>query len=166
MNNQVRNKFSPRIETPPQPPGKSLTQQHFKEEHTMNNMVNKYLKGGRPPLNERQATFGDFASIDFQEMQNAIADINTQFAELPARLRTKFGNRPENLLRWLENPANQETAVKLGLITPLSEVYDPDKILQAHAQLDLEKEAQRLDKEAKKADPEAQPSHAKPAKTP
>lgn len=152
MSQNVRNKFTPREPTKLTDPGISKTQQHFKEETLMSNIVDKYRKGLPVATNKQQAKFGDMSSMDFQDMQNIIADISMQFASLPAKLRGKFQNRPENLMRWLENPANQQTAIKLGLISPPEAEYDPDAVLASHAQLDLAREAERIQNEAKKAE--------------
>lgn len=161
---KLRNRFTPREPTKATDPGESLTQQHFKDETEINHIVRKYLKGHPLPVTTKTAMFGDFPSMDFHEMKNAIADIDSQFAALPAKLRGRFKNDPYQLIRWMENPDNAKEAVKLGLIPANGPEYDPDAILKAHEQLDLEREAEKLESEAKKADPEAQPSHGKPPK--
>lgn len=145
----VRNKFTPREPTKVTDPGASLTQQHFKEETEINNIMKRYYKGIPLPVNTQPAMFGDFTSIDFQDMQNAIADIEQQFASLPAKLRNKFGYQPYQLIRWLENPANQDEAKRLGLIGPAE--LTPDQ------QLDLIVAA-NTPAPAPKADLEANPS--------
>jgi len=169
MNTKFRTPFSPKKPAPFQEPGISKTQQHFAEETSMAGIISRVMKGQNVPTNPRQASFTDVNSDDFHTMHNKIADIQTQFNSLPAKLRSKFNNQPYQLLRWLENPANAKTAVKLGLVSAAEGEYDPDAIVASHEQLDLEreavKEAEKLhNKVALKADPEANPGFQKGAK--
>jgi len=144
--------------------GDSLTQQHMAADADINNIVNRHLRNPmRVPLGNpmatRQAQFGDFSSIDFQTMQNAVADIEQQFAGLPARIRARFQNQPYQLVRFVENEENREEALKMGLLQPeFEDVFEEEKPVpkppeEPHNPL--------------KADPEAQPAHGgKPPKTP
>lgn len=116
--NNIKNKFTGKQDKPKPIQGDSLTQQHMSESTDINNMVKRYTQGGQINLNKRQPTFGVASAADFHTMQNAVADVRTQFNNLPSRLRSKFQNDPHMLLRWLENPANHDQAVKLGLIPP------------------------------------------------
>lgn len=160
----IRNKFTGKQDKPKPIQGDSLTQQHMSESTDINNMVKRYTQGGQINLNKRQPTFGIASAADFHTMQNAVADVRTQFNNLPSRLRSKFQNDPHMLLRWLENPANHDQAVKLGLIPPPVEEFDPDRILQAHADLDAQREREERGrqwaqdvKDGLKSDKEANP---------
>lgn len=96
--------------------GKSKTQQHFKEESDINTIVRRYIPTGALPGHGKQPIYGDFTSFDYMSMLNAVSDIDTTFRKLPARIRGMHRNRPEQLMRWLENPANHKEAVRLGLL--------------------------------------------------
>jgi len=98
--------------------GDSRTQQHMLKETEMSHKVNQYMRTGvlGNPQNNRKPIYADFSSIDFMEMRNAIADIQQEFASLPARLRGRFQNDPHQLVRFVENPANYEEAMRLGLL--------------------------------------------------
>lgn len=123
--------------------GPSLTQQHSAKEADINHMVETHLRRGGTLMNigdpraVRKPMWGDFTSLDFQEMQNSVADIEQKFAAIPARLRSRFKNDPYQLLRWLEKPENQDEAVKLRLI-PDPSMEDP---FIDENQLDIVKEA-------------------------
>lgn len=108
---KIRNKHTPTI-------GESLTQQHYKEETDINNIMSKYMKTGvlGNPNATRQPQFGDYSSIDFMEMRNAVADIDQSFLSLSAKIRNRFQNDPHQLIRFIEKPENQAEALKLGLL--------------------------------------------------
>jgi len=114
----IKNRFSTNRPPVKTIEGATMAQQQFKDESDINTLVKKYLlKGVTPPgARIKPPQYADFTSIDFQEMQNTIADVQFNFQSLPARLRSKFQNSPYQLLRWLENPANEAEAVKYGLI--------------------------------------------------
>ena len=105
----------------------TLTQQHFKDECDINNIIRRYEKTGFfvDPLTPgtAQPMYGDFtAQQDFLEAQTLIAHASQAFDELPASLRKRFSNNPAELLAFLENEDNREEAVKLGLIQATSGV--------------------------------------------
>jgi len=79
--------------------------------------------------------FADCTANDFQVMQNTLATVQAQFMGLPSRLRTRFSNRPDIMMTWLEDPKNRDEALKLGLITPTLEDHE--------RQMDLVDEANR-----------------------
>lgn len=157
QNPKIRNRFTPPEPTPITDPGISLTQQHFKDETEINSVVRKYLKGHPLPITNKQPMFGDFGSMDFHEMKNAIADIDSQFASLPAKLRGRFRNDAYQLIRWIERPENNAEALRLGLLQKPG--LTPDE------QLDLVEAANtpQPPETAPKADPEAHPSFNKQA---
>lgn len=98
--------------------GESLTQQHMKSEADINTIVGRYMKTGQlgNPVSNKQPIYGDFSSIDYMEMRNAIADIDQEFGALPSRIRSRFQNDAHQLIRFIEKPENYQEAVKLGLL--------------------------------------------------
>jgi len=63
-----------------------------------------------------RGSFGDFTSYDdYHSSLNQIIEAQDAFEALPSSMRKRFGNDPGELLAFLEDPANNEEAVKLGL---------------------------------------------------
>ncbi|UPW41540.1 internal scaffolding protein [Peromfec virus RodF8_61] len=99
----------------------SMTQQQFKEESNINNIIDRYKATGylTDPLNPstRKPIYGDFSEIpSYQEVCNVIAAANEAFDALPAALRKRFNNDPQELLDFLNDEANTDEAIALGLV--------------------------------------------------
>lgn len=109
---------------PPLDPGQgdwdpSLTRQEFLEESDVNNIINQYQTQGILPTTRPDGTYADFtdpAFTDYQHAQQLVLDADYAFAQLPARVRERFGNDPASLILFVQDPANQEEAHKLGLL--------------------------------------------------
>lgn len=99
------------------------TQQKFENESNINTIMSKYNNNVdilnaslRMQGATRQPQYGDFTNIpDFMTANQMIIDANNAFMQLPAKLREKFANDPSKLISWLENPDNNDEAIKLGL---------------------------------------------------
>lgn len=102
----------------------SLTDQNFKDETDVNMILAKYkvtrnpsYLGYRPngePIGNPQ--YGDFGDVGtYQECLEVVMQAEEQFNELPAAIRKEFGNSPEGMLKWIENPDNFERGVELGI---------------------------------------------------
>lgn len=105
--------------------GPLRTKQEPKNEADINNIVARYMKTGFVPQPGQQPRFGDFTGPGFQDMRNAIADIDMQFLQLPPRVRKMFNNDPANVVRFVGDPKNQAEAARLGLIVLPPEEDDP-----------------------------------------
>ena len=101
----------------------SNVQQCDKDSTDINKIISRYgeqcvcqacAANARQPISEDVAAL---SSVDFNTMMQKIASLNNQFNELPADVRKKFGHNPANMLEFMQNPANQEEAAKLGLIS-------------------------------------------------
>lgn len=139
-------------------PTENEVQQHMREEVDINNIVNRFQKTGQlgaGMTNGRTPKYMDISSMDFQTMQNQVADINSNFMTLPAKLRRRFNHSPYQLLRFLDDENNRDEAIELGLIDAPPKV-DPN-------QTTLLKEEPQT---AVKADDEANPRHGKKAEKP
>lgn len=158
---------------PVQPGSKAKVQQNLRDVVDINQVMARHFAGPgrRGPVGNPNATaqprFLDLASGEsFHDMLNRVTQINTMFGRLPARVRNKFQNRPEILMKFCEDPANVKEAVKLGLIDD-PEVVEAVRAAEEAEQLDLEEEAKAAgEKPAAKADPEANPTHRKVRKEP
>lgn len=109
----------------------SMTQQHFKDECNINNIMAKYLQTGIlvDPLQQcnGQPQFGDYTAIpDYQEAQQVMIDASNLFDSLPALLRKRFHNSPGELLEFLDDRDNLDEAVKLGLVAPAPAIVNND----------------------------------------
>ena len=95
----------------------SQTQQHFKDECDINLIVKYALKNGTVNLRSEQPYFGDFSDVgNFLEAQNLVAQVTQHFDGLPADIRARFGNSPSEFLRFINDEANYNEAVSLGLL--------------------------------------------------
>lgn len=99
----------------------SLTQQQFKEECDINNIIARYETTGllTDPLHPgtRIPQFGDFSNVpDYLHAQTIIARTREAFEALPSKIRDRFDNDPALMLEFLQDESNREEAVKLGLV--------------------------------------------------
>jgi len=95
----------------------TLTQQHYKDETDINNILRQFNITGQLPQAALSPRYGDFTGIvDYQTALNAVIAAEDGFMTLPADLRAQFGNDPEQLINFLDNPDNKDQAIKLGLI--------------------------------------------------
>jgi len=107
----------PRPRNPQKIEGKTRTQQQFKDEVNIGNIVRKYRKTGIVThLNGKQPVYADISSVDYSQMRNLLQDIQIQFESYPSKIRNRFQNDPYQMVRFIEDPSNQAEAVKLGLI--------------------------------------------------
>ncbi|WNK13740.1 MAG: internal scaffolding protein [Microvirus sp.] len=98
----------------------SLTKQSFADDCDINNIMRKYERTGvLDHVGMTVPQYGEYmGSMSYQESLNAILYAQDQFSDLPAELRARFGNDPAQLLAFVEDPANLEEGVKLGLFSP------------------------------------------------
>lgn len=141
---KIRNRFSSRESHAIINTGESATKQSFKDEADINQITARYLKTGvlGNPNATRQAQFGDYTSMDFMEMRNLIADVDQLFNSLPSRIRKRFNNDTYQLIRWIENPDNNEEAIKLGLKEPPQKDFDDNPFIDEN-QMDIVEESKK-----------------------
>lgn len=96
----------------------SMTEQHFKDECDINNIVAKAKVTGVLPSGNREPLFGDFEKFpkNLQERFDLYNEASERFLELPSSLRKRFDNNPANLLDFLRDSSNFDEAVSLGLL--------------------------------------------------
>lgn len=96
---------------------KSLAQQHMKDECDINVIVERFGVTGQIPVSAIEPSYGDFSGVnDYHTALNKIKAADEAFMALPAKLRAKFDHDPNALLNFLENEANRDEAIELGLI--------------------------------------------------
>lgn len=99
--------------------GESMTEQHHKDDVNILSIIKKYDKTGIINHTAKHAgTYSDMISApDFQEAQYAIAQAETMFESIPARIRQEFDNDPANFLGFIQNPQNREAIEEYGFDT-------------------------------------------------
>jgi len=98
---------------------KTPVEQQHRAQVNINTIMRKLHAQGTLPPFQTGATYGDFSNAeDYQSCQERILKARSDFMCLPSELRTRFENKPENLIRFLEDPENLAECRELGLIAP------------------------------------------------
>ena len=101
----------------------TLTQQHFKDECDINNILRQFNITGLLPEAPISPRYGDFTGIgDYHSALNQVIAAENEFMALPAQIRSRFDNDPAKLIDFLDNEQNQDEAIKLGLVNPSGEM--------------------------------------------
>lgn len=97
----------------------SLAVQSSADEQDINKILERYaLTGQLPGQPQYEPTYGDFTGIgDFHAAMNTVRAAEEAFMTQDALVRARFNNDPGAFLRFFQDPANQEEAIKLGLAT-------------------------------------------------
>lgn len=97
-------------------PEPSLTQQQFKDDADINVLLERFKVTGMMPQGVRVPSYGDFTGVsDYRTAMNAVLTAQQSFMELPANVRARFGNDPQQFLEFVADPSNLDEARKLGL---------------------------------------------------
>lgn len=95
------------------------TKQSFANDADINVLVKRFKSGEPMPDPPGRALYGNFAAgPDYREAMNRLTAADSAFAELPSEVRLRFGNDPEKLLEFCDDPANAEEGVQLRLFEP------------------------------------------------
>lgn len=94
------------------------TRQSHKEECDINNILAQYKKTGIiEHINTRQAQYIDLPSaVDLQTAFEITRAAESAFADLPSKVRDRFGNDPATFLAALENPDMKKELTELGVL--------------------------------------------------
>jgi phage internal scaffolding protein len=115
----VRNQFD-RIRVKTEIKGKSRTQQQFKNECDINNVVKAFAKNGVVHhLNQSEPNYGYVDSRTYHECLNVVRDAHEMFNELPAEVRRKFDDNPMLFMDFVHDDANGQELYDLGLLDRL-----------------------------------------------
>ena len=110
--------------------GEALAKQSFKDECDINRIVKKWQSDGViTHVNKFMGDYGDFTNTDdYQSSLNMVMAAQASFLELPAAVRREFDNDPGTFLAFVQNPANSEKLVALGLAyaKPVNELSTGD----------------------------------------
>lgn len=109
----------------------SKTKQSFKDECDINQILMRWRKTGElAHLATRQPTYGDFTNAtDYLDAVLRTQAAQADFDSLSARVRARMENNPGVLLEFLDDPANLEEAVELGLIPQPASTPSPPPVV-------------------------------------
>lgn len=94
----------------------TLAQQQFKDDADINVLLERFKVTGQLPEGVRLPTYGDFSQVvDFRTAQDAIRRASASFMDLPANVRARFQNDPQEFLEFCSNKDNLPELRKLGL---------------------------------------------------
>lgn len=100
--------------------------QSAEEESNINTIVRRFGLTGQLPDNVAMPRSGDFTNIpDFHTAMNMIRKTQEEFLRIPADIRARFSNDPQQFMSFLENEENRDEARKLGLLKPIAEPQEP-----------------------------------------
>lgn len=95
----------------------TLSQQQFKAECDINNIVKNYSQTGVLPVSNKVGKFLDVSNIsDYQSSLETVFEAQKAFDDLPSNVRSRFENDPNQLLSFLADETNYEEALSLKLI--------------------------------------------------
>jgi phage internal scaffolding protein len=98
-------------------PDESVTQQQFKEECDINEIVRRFGLTGELPENVRMPVSGDFTGVsDFTTAMQMIQAAEEAFMQFPGDVRARFMNDPAQMIAFLEDGKNLKEAQELGLV--------------------------------------------------
>jgi len=104
----------------------SLTQQQFRDESDINNIVDRFMKTGHLPDPVSMPQYVDYEGVfDFQSAMNVVRQADENFMRMDAKVRARFHNSPQEFLEFFADPANSEEAVRLGLAVPQPKEIPP-----------------------------------------
>lgn len=110
--------------------GPGLTKQSFRDESNINFIMKKYQKTGTVNfVSNVQPDFMNIPAVDFKQAMDTVIRANGMFGDMPSSLRKRFNNDPAEYLEFMEDPANLDEMVELGLAkrpeAPVEPVVDP-----------------------------------------
>jgi len=95
----------------------SRTQQQFRDECDINNIMERYGVTGELPLGSVQPQYGDFSGItDYQSALNQVIAAQDSFLALPSKVRARFDNNPAYFIDFASDEANKDEMKALGLL--------------------------------------------------
>lgn len=97
----------------------SKTRQEFADDSDINKIVERLGLGYEMPLNTTPPMQGDFTDLpDFRGAVTAIRNAEQIFGALPAKIRNRFENDPQQYIDFFHDPENKAEAIAMGLVKP------------------------------------------------
>lgn len=127
-----RHAYSPQYRLSLSFAGQGRTKQSFKDECDINTIMGRFARtGSLEHLAKRTPTYGDVQDIDFQGAMDIVASAREMFADLPSKLRDRFGNDPGKMLEFVQDEQNRAEALSLGLLRASTEALATPPSTQA-----------------------------------
>jgi len=103
----------------------SKVQQQYKNQNNVNHIMKQHARGINP-TGQLQDQYLDLTEMpDPIEALNASARLKGYFSHLPPKTRQRFSHDPKELALFLQDPQNQDEAIKLGLAPPRVPIKAP-----------------------------------------
>lgn len=101
--------------------------QSAEEESNINTIVRRFGISGKLPDQVAMPKSGDFSGApDFHTAMNLVRQAQEEFVRVPADVRARFRNDPQEFMNFFENPDNYAEALKLGLVNVRPPSGTPD----------------------------------------
>lgn len=101
--------------------------QSAEEESNINTIVRRFGISGKLPDQVAMPRSGDFTNVpDFHTAMNLVRQAQEEFVRVPADVRARFLNDPQEFMNFFENPDNYTEALKLGLVNARPPSGTPD----------------------------------------
>lgn len=96
----------------------TMTQQHFKEECDVNNIMAHWTSTGELPSQTRfEPRYVDSTQFgDYKHALDTVLQLEELFEGLPKNLQNKFNYDIPTMIDWLQDETNFDEAQRLGLI--------------------------------------------------
>lgn len=96
----------------------SQTKQEFKDDCDLNVILTRYRETGLIDVPVHEMIYGDFSNVkDYSQAFEIVSFVGEIFGRLPADVRRRFSNSPEEFLRFASDPANASALVDLGIVS-------------------------------------------------
>lgn len=100
-------------------PEETRTQQHFKDECDINQIMKRFGVTGEVPMNIRPVLPEDYNDVfDFQSAMNTVRAAQEAFMKMPSGIRARFQNNPQIFTEFFSDPENRHEAERMGLVLP------------------------------------------------
>lgn len=114
----------------------SRTKQSFASECDINLIMKKFAKvQGVEYLSKYNGyvggQFGDFSTVtDYRSAIEQVRSAEDVFMRIPAQIRRQFGDDAATFLDFVQNPANKEELIKMGLVkVPVVPSVEQEKVV-------------------------------------
>ena len=98
--------------------GESMTQEHFREETEILNIIRRHDRNGViDHINKGTAIYGDFSEItDYRDMIHKLREADSAFAQVPSDIRKRFENEPAKFFNFVTDSSNHDALAEMGLV--------------------------------------------------
>lgn len=109
--------YGDRVRVQAEPVGESLTQQHFKKETDIVEIIKKHDRTGIIEHVARGvAQYGDYSEVnEYREALEMVNSATANFMNLPGKIRRMFDNDPGAFFEFATDPKNEAKMQEMGL---------------------------------------------------